>query len=124
VRPRSRQPDVDPRVADASLNRLRGFRVREGRDLSLSDLAAKAREYQRASRSLGAVSPAWEQACPKDLLPKTSIVSLARGVLTVGVDGSSTRYALDRAMRAGGLQTLRAASRAAITKVKYVERAG
>jgi hypothetical protein len=124
VRPRSRQPDVDPRVADASLNRLRGFRVREGRDLSLSDLAAKAREYQRASRSLGAVSPAWEQACPKDLLPKTSIVSLARGVLTVGVDGSSTRYALDRAMRAGGLQTLRAASKAAITKVKLVERAG
>lgn len=122
--PRPRQPDLDPRAADASLNRLRGFRVREGRDLSLSDLAAKAREYQRASRSLSAVAPAWEQACPKDLLPKTSIVSLARGVLTIGIDGSSTRYALDRAMRAGGLQTLRAESRAAITRVKYVERAG
>jgi len=120
--PRPRYPDLDPRAADASLNRLRGFRVRAGRDLSLTDLAAKAREYQRASKGLAGAARAWEAACPANLLARTSIVSLTRGVLTVGVDGSSTRYALDRAMRAGGLQTLRAASRAAITKVKYVER--
>lgn len=121
---RSGKPELDPRVADASLDRLRGHRVRTPRDLSLGDLAAKAREYQRASKNLGGAARAWEAACPPDLLPRTRVVGLSRGVLTIGVDGSSTRYALDRAMRSGGLLALRQASNAAISKVKYVERGG
>lgn len=119
---RPNHPDLDARVADASVGRLRGLRVREGRDLSLASLAGDARRYQRAARSLSGVARAWEAACPPALLPKTSIVSLTRGVLTIGVDGASTRYALDRAMRTGGLKALREASNAAITRVKMVER--
>jgi hypothetical protein len=122
--PAPRKPELDPRVADASLDRLRGHRVRTPRDLSLSDLAAKAREYQRASKNLGGAARAWEAACPPALLARTRVVALARGVLTIGVDGASTRYALDRALRSGGLLTLRQASNAAISKVKMVERAG
>lgn len=117
------QPGLDPRAAEASLGRLRGFRVRGQRDLSLRDLAGKAREYQRAARNLAGAARAWEAACPPDLLPRTTLVSLHRGVLTVGVDGASTRYGLDRALRAGGLQALRRASSAAIARVKIVERA-
>lgn len=120
--PRPHNPDLEASAADASLGRLRGNRVRAGRDLSLASLAGTARVYQRAAKNLAGVSRAWEAACPPEALPNTSIVSLNRGVLTIGVDGASTRYTIDRAMRAGGLRTLRDASNAAITRVKLIER--
>ncbi|MBX3353570.1 MAG: DUF721 domain-containing protein [Phycisphaeraceae bacterium] len=118
---RSSHPDLEARAADASLGKLRTLRVYAQRDLSLASLADTARRYQRDSKRLAGACAAWEAACPPDLLSRTSIVALARGVLTVGVDGASTRYALDRALRDGGLDALRRASSAAISKVKMVE---
>src|SRR5690606_1874176 len=123
VHDRPHHPDLEARGADASVSRLRALRVYKQRDLSLASLTETARRYQRDSKRLAGACAAWEAACPPDLLPQTSIVALARGVLTVGVDGASTRYALDRALRNGALDTLRKASSAAISKVKMVESA-
>ena len=83
-----------------------------------------ADELTRLRKRLGGVGEAWRLVCPPDLLPRTAVRSLARGVLTIGVADASTRYNLDRLMREGGERQLVRASPTTVRKVKLVLEAG
>lgn len=103
------------------LDSLRRLRVHEGRDLGVSGLFQRAAtSLERTERTLGAASEAWRAVCPSGLLERTCIVSLNRGVLTVGADSAATRYELDRALRAGGERELIRSCRASVRKVRVV----
>lgn len=111
-------PPADPL---RRIESLRGLRVRPGRDQGVAELFRRtASELERAERSIGQASEAWRAVCPSDLLTRTSVVSLNRGVLTVGADSASTRYELDRMLRAGGERAVIRACRASVRKVKVV----
>jgi len=103
------------------LESLRRLRVHEGRDLGVSALFERtAADLKRTERSLGAAADAWRAVCPAALLDRTSVVSLNRGVLTIGTDSASTRYELDRVLRSGGERELIRSCRASVRKVKVV----
>src|SRR5690554_5326492 len=96
-------PDHQSEVQSERIARLRGFRTfpPRARDLK-SDFALIEKNLQRDRRKLGSVSKAWAANCPEQLLPRTSVIAMSRGVLTIGADDSSTRFELDRWLRAGG----------------------
>lgn len=110
-----------PSDADTRLAALRAARARRERDLSLGGLFDAARATLDRSRSrLGGAGDAWASCCPPGLAARASLVSLARGVLTVRVPDAPTRFELDRALRAGLENDVIARSRAPIRKVRVV----
>lgn len=101
------------------LERLRQTRVFPERARAIGgDLAALAEQFAQAAQRVGTSGSLWAAHCPPDLVVRTSVQGLARGVLTIAVDNASTRYAVDRWLRAGGEAALIAASRVPLRKVK------
>lgn len=91
---------ADP--AQAHLDRLRNWRIWQDRDLSLNFLKSQFKqEVERPHKQLQSIIEVWERLIPDDLRSHTSLESLMRGVLRVGVDTSSHLYELDRLMRQG-----------------------
>ncbi len=82
--------------------------------------AQAARDATRDRRRLGNAGDAWAAACPSDLIDRTAIVGLARGVLTVSTPDSATRFELDRALRAGAERALIGLCSAPVRKVRVV----
>ena len=74
---------------------------------------------QQATRTAGA-GDAWRSTCPPQLLDRTHIISLSRGILTVGVTDAATNYELTRFLNAGGLDRLAAKTPATLRRVKLV----
>ncbi len=104
---------------------LRRFRATARPEAGAGELFLRAGDdLARAERSLGAASEAWQRVCPPALVARTSIVSLFRGVLTIGVDSAAVRYEVDRMLRAGGERELTRACRTTVRRVKLVAWSG
>ncbi len=88
---------------DRLLKRLREWRVAPERDLTLgAPLGEFANEIKRRRRSMGSLGAMWQQLAPPELVERTSLISLSRGVLTVRCDDSACKFEIDRWLRAGG----------------------
>lgn len=116
-------PDAaaDPAVARVAreLARLQEMRGRRFRDVGIEGLVDRMRrEARRDTGRLGEIAAAWEATVPAELAARTALEGLRAGTLTVAVDGASSRYRLDRHLRAGGLAALRTASPAPIARVR------
>lgn len=112
---------MDPTPQDSRLARLREWRNRRERDLSLTRvLEEEQRRLRRVHRAVGGAERAWIEAAPAELAARCEVVRLARGVLTVRVADDSTRFALDRWLRSGGLLALTRATPATLTRVRLM----
>lgn len=89
--------------ADRQLARLRGWRNRPESAAALAEfLPGQFRnEVERPLRQFASLGAIWSEILRPDLLPRTRLESLSRGVLRVAVDSSATLYDLDRELRAG-----------------------
>ena len=114
-------PDHQSEVQGDHIARLRENRTYplRARDLK-HDFALIEKTLQRDQRRLGAVARAWTANCPHKLLPRTSVIAMNRGVLTIGADDSSTRFELDRWLRAGGEEQIIKGTRTTLRKIKVV----
>ena len=111
-------PPTRPKDA---LERLRSHRVRPDFDGSLHEtLSRQAKDLERTHKRLGNAAAAWGRVCPPEFLSRTAIVGLNRGVLTIRVRDASTRYELDRMLRAGGETAVLRSVNAPIRKIKLV----
>lgn len=101
------------------IERLRGYRGRRQRDLSISRQVAHLRhEADRVQRKLGALIDLWDATVPRHILPHTVLTGYRGGTLTVTVNSSSTAYELDRLLREGLLAELRQGFRGTLTRVR------
>lgn len=102
----------------ADLRERRGARRPTG---SMGDaFASAAKELERQRRRTGAVAGAWEAVCPAELIDRTAIEGVSRGVLTIRVADASTRFQLDRFMRGGGEMEVIRRSPSGVRRVKLV----
>lgn len=98
-------PTKDP--GDAYLDRLRGWRNRKDFDHSLSFIKPQfKREVEKPYKQLLAMAQLWPQLVPAELLARTKLETISRGVLKVIVDSSGALYELDRLLREGLEQKL------------------
>jgi hypothetical protein len=108
-----------PPVPD--LRRLRGFRNRPERDLSIvAAVRGAERDALKKHKALGGVGAAWEQIVPGSLKERVHVVSLARGVLTIRAADGVTKFELDRFLRSGGEARLARAAAVAIKRTRIV----
>lgn len=106
------------------LEALRKGRVWPERDGSIGAMfRERGAELERLEKRLGGVSRAWQSVCPPDLLARTSVRSLLRGVLTIGVEDAATRFELDRLLRSGAERVFVRACPTTVRKVKLVSAA-
>lgn len=75
---------------------------------------------KHAHKAVGAASIAVAQTFPSHLADKVIVVKLTRGVLTLGVPDSSTRYVLDRLLRSGAQTALLKRVPASVKSLKIV----
>lgn len=98
---------MDPEAAALRLQRLREARERKVRDDALSPAFQRAaRDLHRLQKGLAGVAEAWEGVCPAELLDRTAIQAIRRGVLTIGVADAPTRYELERLLKGGAERDL------------------
>lgn len=106
---------------NSRLARLRSLRNRPAPDLSLgAELGRERRRLTRMHRAVGGAAAAWAAVAPAGLAERCDVVRLARGVLTLRVPDDSTRFAIDRWLRAGGQAQLAAETPATLTRVRFV----
>lgn len=86
------------------LREARGFKHRN--DDAGPLFAQEGRALARMERRLGSAGGAWSAVCPPELIGKTEIKGLTRGVLTIGAHDAATRYEVDRMLRCGGDRAL------------------
>lgn len=106
------QPDrVDPRFA---------HRRQVGRTQAIGEVVGGffGSRYETPHRQLGRIAEQWQRLLPADLVDRTALVGLRRGVLSVIVADSATLYRVDRLLRQSALAELRTAAGAAIRRVK------
>jgi len=112
---------MDPRDAAGRIERLRGFRVRPPRDDHAGAMfEATGRDLARREKKFAGVAEAWEATCPPEHLGRTAIQGVHRGVLTIGVADASTRYELDRMLKAGAQKDLVRRCPMTVRRVKLV----
>lgn len=75
---------------------------------------------KHAYKAVGAASIAVAQTFPSHLAEKIEVIKLARGVLTLGVPDSSTRYIVDRLLRSGAQSALLKRVPASVKSLKIV----
>ncbi len=114
------EPSHDPdRSASAHLDRLRQWRGEGAEDLGLGFLTDMVKKrYTRDHGRLGEIAAAWQSVVPESLLSRTALEGLSRGVLTIRVADSATRYELDRLLRGGVEMQLKRACKAPIRRLR------
>ncbi len=101
-----------PDPANEHLKRLRGWRNRPERDVSMNFLRPLfKREVEKPHKQLADAAVLWQALVPAALVEHTRLESLQRGILRVGVDSSSHLYELDGLLRQGLERELIAAHR-------------
>lgn len=104
---------------DQHLRNLRAWRNPPQRDLTLSGLAADVeKRFVRPAKQVGELGKLWEELLPGRIVERTALAGFTRGVLTVHVADSATRYELDRLLRGGLERQIKQASRQPVRKVK------
>lgn len=89
------------------LKSLRERRVFRDRTASVGPIAdALGADLKRLERRIGGVAGAWTATCPPELIRRTSVEGISRGVLTIRVDDAGTRFEIDRWLRSGGEREL------------------
>jgi hypothetical protein len=81
---------------------------------------AERSRVARAYRAVGGAALAWAAAAPADLVARSRVLRLARGVLTVQVSDDAARFALDRWLRSGGQADLARRTPSTLRKVHLV----
>lgn len=105
-------------AAAASIEKIRSLRVRPPRDAAAAGAVGELRDkLEREIKQTGGMGEAWRTVVPSELLAKTKLKSFARGVLTVEVADTSTRYLLERWLRGGGRQMLAGCAPVTVTRV-------
>ena len=105
----------------ASLERLRGNRVRSDRARGMDDeLNAFVKGLKKISGQAARAAGAWDAAAPDAVRATTRVTDLKAGTLVVAVRSAAERHAADRWVRSGGLGDLRAIAKAPITRVRFV----
>lgn len=111
-------PDRDLQHAAASINRLRELRVRPAPDRHASGTIDALRDdLQRRVRATGGIVDAWRTVVPDDLRARTLVRSFHRGVLTIETPDTSSRYLVQRWLRAGGRHMLAGCAPGTINKI-------
>jgi hypothetical protein len=82
--------------------------------------AGMRRDIERTYRRTGGFGKLWLEIVPENLAAATTIRSYSRGVLTIAVRDSATRYELDRLLRSGLEQQLRERAPATLRRIKLV----
>ena len=97
-----RLADRDRRTPAARrLELLRSRRTRQTPDLSIHQpVTAAALQLQQHQRDAGPMTSLWNELIPQELAQHTRI-RVDKGTLRVSVADSSSRFALDRLLRAG-----------------------
>ncbi len=75
---------------------------------------------KHAYKAVGAASIAVAQTFPSHIADKIEVVKLSRGVMTLGVPDSSTRYIVDRLLRSGAQSALLKRVPASVQSLKIV----
>lgn len=75
---------------------------------------------KHAYKAVGAASIAVAQTFPSHIADKIEVIKLTRGVLTLGVPDSSTRYIVDRLLRSGAQTALLKRVPASVKSLKIV----
>lgn len=98
---------------------LRKYRSRPERDNSISKLVQSFEDQaSQAQRKSGSFIDVWSQFVPADLEKQSRVTVLRGGVAHVVCQSSAAKFELDRALREGLEQELRAAYSSTLTKVK------
>ncbi|MBA4027930.1 MAG: hypothetical protein C0475_02095 [Planctomyces sp.] len=107
--------------SDRDLNQLRAWRTRGEPDLTLKlPLARMSKEIRQQAGTLGRLTPAWIALVPAEARARATLVSLARGVLTVRCHDAAVRFELDRWLRGGGEMDLVRAVPSGLLRVRLV----
>jgi hypothetical protein len=108
------------RAPARQLDDLRRFRVRAPADTSLApDIESIRRDLAGRRRATGGLDQAWDAIVPPDLRQSTRVERLTPGgVLTITAADSAALYEMDRWIRSGGLETLRAHCSVPLRRVK------
>ena len=92
-----------PWSSDAALQRLREYRNRPERNLSMTAIVATTKQQvTKRHRDLAGIWAAWSAAVPARLVHATEIVGVSRGVLTIRAADTGVRFEIDRFLRSGG----------------------
>ncbi len=124
--PRKSRPEegVPPAPTPAefrAIEQLRPHRQVYDRANGLGDqFQTLARDYQRAGKRLDGLGEVWDALCPPGLIQRTALRPIKRGVLTIAVSDSTTRYAVEKAVKAGLDRELIMAAPMTVRSVKVV----
>ncbi len=112
------EPTEEP-AAHQQLNRLRFWRNRPSKDLTLGFLADQVyRQIEKPCMQMNKIRGPFCQQIPEPLLDKCTLGGFVRGVLTVHVPDSATSYALDRILRGGAERRIRAACASPLRRIQ------
>lgn len=107
-----------PAAPAAQLDKLRTWRGPRSRTASLSDLVAgMQKDYAQRARRLGGFAQAWDACAPESWRTACRVDAFRGGVARVVVASSAIGFQVDRALRSGLLESLRAACSSAVTRV-------
>ncbi|CAN5757412.1 hypothetical protein BH11PLA1_BH11PLA1_21350 [soil metagenome] len=111
-----------PRESNADLiQRLQQWRAGSQRDLAMTGLfTGAAKDIRRRGRAVGGLGAAWAELAPGHLVERTEVVGVSRGVLTIRVADTGSKFELDRWLRCGGETALIERAGAALLRVKLV----
>jgi len=96
------EPSAPADLRLAWLNRMRPYRERRERDVSI-EIALKGieRELRTQRDSVGDIIDAWNRVAPASVRELASIAGVSAGTLTLAVASSGASYELGRALREG-----------------------
>ena len=102
----------------AHLRAMRGPRDRD--DSAAGMFRAEGTRLSRLARQVGGVAEAWEAVCPPQHASRTRVISVLRGVLTIGVADASTRWELERELKGGADRRIIARCPMTVRRIKLV----
>jgi hypothetical protein len=120
----SSEPLSDSAALAAGLQRLRSFKQRPERDVTIASLVeTESRRLRQTQRATTRAAGAWDTLLasaqlPAGLASRVSVVSFRAGVLTLRATDASSKYALERYLRAGGEAALARLSSTPLRRVK------
>lgn len=104
--------------AAASIEKIRGLRVREPRELlaggAVEELRDRLAKEIKASKGMG---EAWRTIAPDELRDRGRVKSFSGGVLTVLAADESAKYLIQRWLREGGERMLAGCAPETVKKV-------
>ena len=107
------------RNPEQHIENLRRWRNWKPRDVTLGSVVELVETQDaRPHKQLGQIVGLWEQLVPEKLRRQTALASLGKGVLTVHVSDSAAMYELDRLLRGGAEQQLKAACKTTLRKIR------